>query len=574
MIKGYRKSIMLLMAVILVASVVLAGCGNKEENNSANNAANNSANNAANDAADNSGNEANLAEEQVFKMNLFSEPPSLDSRTSQDQNSFTVLNAIFEGLTRLDENAAVQAGVAESWEISEDGKTYTFTLREDAKWSNGDPVKASDFEFAWKSALDPKLDPPSPYAYQLYYVKNAAKYNAGEITDAAQVGVKADGDRKLIVELENATPYFLKLTAFFTYFPVHQATVEGNPAWSSEAATIISNGPFKMGEWAHNESITLVKNENYYGKDEIKFNEVRLAMIEEAATELGMYETGELDWAGRPIGEIPLDMIPVLKEDPEANLQIKPIASAYYYVFNTTAPAFKNAKIRKALAMSVDRKMLVEQVTKGGQQPAYGFVGGVSGVEKPYREEYPDNYFTENVDEAKKLLAEGLAEEGLTAFPEVTLIHNTGEGHTKVATAITDMWRKNLGVEVKIESQEFGVLLNNRTQLNYQVARAGWGADYDDPMTFIDLFTSTSGNNDSGWKNPAYDELVKKAYAETDPKARMGYIAEAEKMLMDEMVIMPLYYYTAIWMGKPNVKGVFIDYAGNIDFNRGYIAAE
>jgi len=545
MFKTYRKSIMLMMAVILVMSLILSGCGNDSK--------------------------GNLASDQVFRMNLFSEPPELDPGTSQDQNSFTVLNGIYEGLTRLDEKAAVQKGTAESWDVSEDGKTYTFTIRKDAKWSNGDAVKASDFEYAWKRALDPNMDPPSPYAYQLYYLKNAEKYNAGELADASQVGVKAEGDNKLVVTLENATPYFLKLTAFFTYFPVHQATVEGNPQWAAEAESIISNGPFKMSSWKHNESITLAKNDNYYGKKDINFSEIQLAMIEEGATELNMYETGDLDWAGRPIGEIPLDMLPVLKADKEANLQIKPIASAYYYVFNSTVKPFTSAKVRKALAMAIDRKDIVEKVTMGDQVPAFGFVAGVNGVVKPYREEVKDNYFTEDAAAAKKLLAEGLADEGLSKFPEVTLIHNTGQGHTKVATAIVDMWRKNLGIEVKIESQEFGVLLNNRTNLNYQIARAGWGADYDDPMTYIDLFTSTSGNNDSGWKNADYDALVKKAYAETDAKKRMDYIAEAEKMLIDDMVIMPIYYYTAIWMSKPNVKGVFIDYGGNIDFNRGYI---
>src|SRR5690606_34299614 len=176
MFKGFRKSIFVLLSVILVAGIVLTGCGNNEEK---------------------------AEGQQVFRMNLFSEPPSLDPGTAQDNNSFTVLNAIFEGLTVMDENAEVQKGVAESWEISEDGKTYTFTLRDNAKWSNGDPVKASDFEYAWKRALDPKLDPPSPYAYQLYYLKNASKYNLGEVTDVNQVGVKAEGDNKLVVELEN-----------------------------------------------------------------------------------------------------------------------------------------------------------------------------------------------------------------------------------------------------------------------------------------------------------------------------------------------------------------------------------
>lgn len=544
-----RKSIVLLLVLVLAGGAVLAGCG-----------------------SNNTGNAGEAGEtEQVFRMNLFSEPPSLDPAASQDNNSFTVLGAIFEGLTRLDADAQVQEGMAESWTVSEDGKTYTFTIREDAVWSNGDPVKASDFEFAWKRVLDPNSDVPAPYAYQLFYLKNGQAYNNGEV-DADQVGVRALDDRTLEVELENPTAYFLKLTAFFTYYPVHQATVEANPAWAAEADTIVSNGPFVISEWKHNESIKLVKNDKYHAKDEIKLEEVRMVMIEEASTELNMYEIGDLDWAGRPLGEIPTDMIPQLQADPDANLTIKPIASSYYYVFNTTAEPLNNAKVRKALAMAIDRQLIVDEVTKGGQAPAFGFVSGVTGLEKQYREEFDDRqFFQEDVGEAKKLLAEGLAELGLSSFPEVTLVHNEGESHMKVATAITDMWRQNLGIEVKIESQEFGVLLNNRMNLNYQIARAGWGADYDDPMTFVDLFTSYSGNNDTGWSSPEYDELIAKANAEQDPAKRMAYIQQAESILIDEMVILPIYYYTAVWMHKDYVKNVTIDYAGNIDFTRGYI---
>lgn len=539
-----RKSLLMLICFVLAGGVVLAACG--KDGNSG-------------------------GTEQVFRMNLFSEPPTLDPAAAQDQNSFTVLGAVLEGLTRLDAEARVQPGVAESWTVSPDGKTYTFTLRKEAKWSNGDPVTAHDFEYAWKRVLDPNSEVPAPYAYQLYYLKNATAYNSGE-AGADEVGVKALDDHTLQVELEHPTAYFLKLTAFFTYFPVHKATVEANPAWAAEADTFVSNGPFIIKDWKHNESITLAKNENYYAKDEIRLDEVRMVMIEESSTELNMYEKGDLDWAGRPLGEIPTDMIPTLREDPDANLQIKPIASSYYYVYNTTAVPFNNVKVRKALAMAIDRRLIVEEVTKGGQQPAYGFVSGVTGLEKPFREEVDDTqYFREDVEEAKKLLAEGLAELGLSSFPDVTLIYNEGEGHMKVATAIADMWRQNLGIEVKIESQEFGVLLNNRMNLNYQIARAGWGADYDDPMTFIDIFTSYSGNNDTGWASPAYDELVAKANAEQDPAKRMDYIVQAEKMLMDEMVILPIYYYTAIWMHKDYVKNVVIDYAGNIDFTRGYI---
>lgn len=508
-------------------------------------------------------------------MNLNAEPPTLDPAMTQDNISGTVENAIYEGLTRVDKDGSVLPGMAEKWEISDDNLTYTFTIREGAKWSNGEPVTAADFEYSWKRTLNPNVETPSPYAYQIYYLKNAEEYNTKKITDTEQIGVKAQDDRTLVVTLKSPTPYFLNLLTFYTYYPVHKPTVEADPNFAKEAATLPTNGPFLLAEWNHNESIVLKKNPDYYAADEIKLNEVRMSMVNDANTELSMYDTGELDWAGRPAGEIPTDMLPSLKDDPEANLQIKGIASTYYYNFNTTKPPFDNLKIRQAFAMAIDRQALIDNVTLGEQKPAFGFVPfGIRGQEKEFREEVQDSYFTEDLEKAKQLLAEGMAEKNLTKLPAIEIIHNEGEGHKKIATAIADMWKRNLGVEVTVQAQEWSVFLTNRTNLNYQIARAGWGADYNDPMTFLDMWTSNSGNNDVGFKNPEYDELVNKAKMSTDVKERMETMAAAEKILIDNMPIMPIYYYTGIWMQKKYVMDVFVDYAGEINFNRGYIAEQ
>lgn len=509
------------------------------------------------------------ADATVFKLNLSSgEPPSLDPSLMTDSSSYAVARGLFEGLTRIDESGAILPGIAESWDISENGLTYTFHLRNNAKWSNGDPVTAGDFVFSWTRTLKPET--ASEYAYQLYYIAGAEEYNAGETTNTDGLGIKAVDDYTLEVTLKSPAPYFLGLTSFFTYYPEHQS-IANNPAWATDADSFISNGPYKMSEWSHNNSITLVPDDNYYAKDEIKFTKVEFSMVSDSSTELNMYETGELDYAGAPQGTIPTDQIAALQQTKGDELKIQGTAGMYFYQFNTTEPPFNNAKIRKAFAMSINRQTLIDSVTMGGQTPAFGFVPpGLIGEKEEFRTEVPDNYFTEDAEEAKKLLAEGMQELGLTEFPQVSLTYNTDDNNKKIAEAIVEMWRTNLGVDVGIENQEWGVFLQNRNSLNYQIARSGWFADYDDPMTFIDLFSSWSGNNGSGFANDKYDALVKEAYATNEPSARMKAMAEAEKILMDEMPIIPLYYYTNVYMIKPDIKGVFNDFSGAIDWTRGY----
>lgn len=554
-----KKSLTVMLSTLLVAGTVLAGCGTKAETGTGGETG-----------------KPSEAKEQVFRMNLSTEPPSLDPAQVQDQVSNTVLVALYEGLTRNDGTGKIVPGIAEKWDISDDQLTYTFHLRKDAKWSNGDPVTAHDFEFAWKRALDPKLNPPSPYAYQLYYIKNAENYNVEQdnpnhITDPNQVGVKSKDDYTLEVTLGAPTPYFLGLLSFQTYFPVHKSAKD-NPNWAAEAKTIISNGPFKISEWKHSNSLVMVPNENYYAKNEIKLTKVKFSMIKDSATELNMYNTGQLDYSGKPTGEIPLDQLPKLQKEKQGEFSVKGIASTYYYMFNVTASPFDNVNIRKAFAMAVDRQKLVDKVTLSGELPAHGFVPpGILGVKEEYRTEHKDDYFADNVEEAKKLLAQGLKEKGLSALPEIKLTYNTSDAHKKIAQAIADMWSKNLGVTVKLENQEWKVFLKNRDSLNYQIVRAGWGADYNDPMTFIDLWTSKSGNNDSGFKSSEYDALVKEAYSTGDQQKRVDAMTKAEKILMDDMVIMPLYYYSSTQMMKPNLKGVTIDYKGDIDYTRAYI---
>ncbi|MGO4538757.1 peptide ABC transporter substrate-binding protein [Paenibacillus sp. 2TAB19] len=555
-----KRSVFSYVTLLLVLTLIVAGCGNKN-------------NNPANPNNSGNGESEGTQEARAFRMNLHSEPPSLDPALMEDNVSGTVATGIYEGLTRKDESGNTVEGMAESWEVSEDGKTYTFKIRSDAKWSNGDAVTANDFEFSWKRALDPAVG--STYAYQFYYIVGAQDYNEGKTTNADAVGVKALDAQTLEVKLNSPTPYFLGLTSFYTYNPVHQSAKD-NAAWAADAATIIGNGPFKISEWQHNTSMKLVPNENYYAKDEVKFTSVDFTMIADSATELANYETDQLDYTGKPTGEIPAEQIPVLAESKKDEFNQIGTASSYYYMFNTEKAPFSNVKVRKALAMAIDRQLIVENITQAGELPAFGFVPpGIVGVNGNYRDEVKDDFFKEDIEEAKKLLAEGLSELGLTSFPEVKLTYNTNDTHKAIADAIVDMWKKELGITtITTAAEEWAVFLENRNAMNYDIQRSGWGADYNDPMTYMDMFVTKGGQNNTGFASPEYDALIKKAYASSDQQERIDAMKEAEQILMEQLPILPLYYYSSVYLLKPGFENIYLDYKGDIEYTRGYYVAK
>ncbi|WP_018753269.1 peptide ABC transporter substrate-binding protein [Paenibacillus sanguinis] len=566
-----NKSLLLLLTLVLAVGTLLAACGSNGGNGATNSDAANGGNNTATDSG-NSG-EEKLAADQTLRINLSAEPPTFDPGQAQDSQANTVLNLMYDGLTRMDESGQSVPAAAESWDI--DGAKYTFHLRKDAVWSNGDPVTANDFVFAWERVLNPKTTPAPPYSYQLYYIKNAEEYNKEKVTDFSQVGVKAVDDHTLEVELVAPTPYFLGLTSFYTLFPVHQS-VKDDAKWAVDQSKMIVNGEFTLTSWIKGQTIELTKNENYWDKDNIKLSKINMSLVNSSATELASYQNGELDRAGHPNGEIPTDQIPILKDQLKDELQIKGIASTYYYEFNVTAKPFDNAKIRKAFSMAIDRQAIVDNVTLGGQVSAFGFVPpGIKGLEDEFRTENKDDYFTENVEEAKKLLEEGMKEAGYTTLPEITLIYNSSEAHKKIALAVADMWKKNLGVDVQTENQEWAVFLGNRQSGNYQVARAGWTADYNDPMTFMDMWVTDGGNNDAFFSNAEYDKLIQEAKGEEDLAKRQENFKKAEQILIgDEQVLMPIYYYTNVSATKPYLKGVQLDFSGAVDYSRAYLTEQ
>ncbi|OUS74418.1 hypothetical protein B1748_21015 [Paenibacillus sp. MY03] len=525
---------------------------------------NNKAANPGNKDGNNAGSETPAAP-QEFRFTLASEPPSLDPALMTDAQSSIVAAGLYEGLTRLNTKGEPENAIAKELTASEDGKTYTIKLRDDVKWSNGDPVTANDFEYAWKRSLNPET--ASEYAYMLFYLENGEKYNAGEAT-ADDVGVKALDEYTLEVKLYTPAPYFPSLLAHYTYLPVHPATVDAAADWAAEAATIVSNGPFLLKQWAHADKLVLEKNPDYYNKDAINFDKVTISLVEDENTVYQLFETNKIDWIGAQAGSVPTDLTKQLIEEKKA--EVTSVASTYYYLFNNEKAPFSNVKVRKAFSMAIDRQSLIDNVAQANQQPAFGLVPpsitGAGG--KLFRETYPDTFFTENVEEAKKLLAEGLAEEGMKTLPEVTLLYNTSEGHKKLAEAVVDMWRKTLGVEVKLANQEWGTFLETRKAGQFDIARSGWGADINHPINFTyDLIHPKSGNNDGRYNNPKVQELLDGSLVAETPEKTIEMLAEAEKIaIQDDMAVLPAYYYTTVTMVKPGIENVVSDYAGHIDW--------
>ncbi|MEH7385518.1 peptide ABC transporter substrate-binding protein [Bacillus sp. JJ1521] len=501
-------------------------------------------------------NEQEASGPKILRLNNNEEPGSLHPGTAQGTHDSWILEHAFEGLTKKTPEGEIVAGMAESWEPSEDGLTWTFKLRSDAKWSNGDPVTAHDFEYAWKYALNPET--ASTYAYQLYYLEGGEAYNAAEegadlAALEAAVGVKAVDDTTLEVKLAQPTPYFLDLTSFYTYYPINKAVQEANPKWYQEADSYVSNGAFKLTEWKHKESMKLAKNENYYEKDKINLDEVHFVIIDDENTSWQMYQSDELDL----VYPLPQDVIGQLKDQKNPEFQIGTDLAVYYYNLNTEKKPFNNVKIRKALSLAIDRETIVEHVAQGGQKAAYSIVPpGIPDVSGDYQEN-TGKLFEANIEEAKKLIEEGLAEEGLDKFPAVTLTYNTSDSHKMIAEAVQEMWRKNLGVDITLENVEFQVKLDREKAGDYQISRAGWVGDYVDPMTFMDLWVTDGPYNDANWGNPEYDKLVNLAKTTMNQEDRMKAMHDAEKILMDEMPVIPVYFYTKPFTVKPHVTGIY-----------------
>ena len=478
------------------------------------------------------------------------EPKTLDPQRATGVTENRIISALIEGLIAYhptDDNLP-EPGVAESWEHSADYSQWIFRLREDARWSNGDPVTAGDFVYSYERMLNP--DFTGEYSQMLFVMRNARAYNNGELRDFEQVGIRAVDDRTLEIDLVGPMPFFLNMLKHYSWFPVHRPTIEahgGKFDMSGEwtlPGNFVGNGPFVLDEWRPNQYLRVVESPTYWDRERMQLKAIYFYPVEDDNTEKRMFDSGLLHITGT----VPTNDIQAIKRSRPEILNIDPYLGTYFYRLNVTRAPLDNPLVRKALSYAIDRRAIVERVSMGDQTPTYayvppGFLGYPSLEVLRYDPEY-----------ARQLLAEA-GYPGGEGFPSLYLLFNTSEGHRKIAEAIVAMWNVNLGINMQLENKEWRVYLDAQTHLNYDVSRAGWIGDYMDPITFLEMFTTGNGNNDTGWGHPRYDELIDGAFRSESEEEHFDKLLAAETLLLEELPIVPIYWYTRIYLMDPRLKG-------------------
>jgi oligopeptide transport system substrate-binding protein len=475
------------------------------------------------------------------------EPDSMDPHKGEGTSGASILRDLFEGLVATAPDGSLVPGAAASWDISSDGKTYTFHLRPDGRWSNGDPVTAEDFAYGLRRSADPAT--LSSYSQVLAPILNAEAVIAGELPPEA-LGAEAVDDHTLVIRLKGPTPYFLELLTHSTTFAIHRPSVEKFGQRFARPGTLVSNGAYVLDDWVVQSHIRLVKNPHYHDAGRVRIETVYFYPIENPSVELKRYRAGELDWTE----SLPHQQLDWVRENLSEELHIAPYFGSYYFGFNVTRPPFRDqAGLRRALTMVIDRDILTEKVTGAGELPAYVYVPPIPGYQSPVPE-WSEWSMEERVARARQLYEEaGYGPENPLKFE---IRYNTNENHRRISLALAAMWKQSLGVQTTLLNEEFKVFLETRkSKAITEVFRAAWIGDYQDPFSFLEIMHSTHGQNDVGYSNPRYDELVEASMLEPDPIRRMQQLAEAESILLKDQPVVPLFFYVSRRVVKPWVKG-------------------
>ncbi|HPA18121.1 MAG TPA: peptide ABC transporter substrate-binding protein [Verrucomicrobiae bacterium] len=463
------------------------------------------------------------------------EPESLDPAIISGQPEGRLVMALFEGLTSRDAAGVVGPGMAERWEVSPDGREYTFHIRGGARWSNGDPLTAQDFVRSWERTLNPLTT--SPYSELLFSVDGAEDYAKGKLTDFSKVGVAVVDDRTLRVRLRAPTPYFLELCAFQTHYPVHLSSIERYGIDWIKPGKLVSNGAYRLVEWRINDRIRLEANPHYWRAASVRLKTVEALPISQATTAFNFYSTGLADLT-LDKGVVPPMLLDELRKRPDCH--IAPVLATYFYRFNVTRKPFDDPRVRRAFAMALDKQFIVGRITRNGEPAAGSFTPpGIRGYDPP-------RGLPHDPDAARRLLAEA-GYPGGSGFPPFGLLFNSTEQDEEIAVAVQDLLRRELGVRVELRRQEWKVYLNSLNRLDFDMARSTWVADYPDPNTFLDCFVTGRGNNRTGWSNARYDSLLDASNRTLDPAARFGLMRRAEEILVEgDVPIAPVYHYVGV----------------------------
>ncbi|AMG58735.1 peptide ABC transporter substrate-binding protein [Pantoea vagans] len=503
---------------------------------------------------------AQLAEQQQIVRHIKDEPASLDPLKAVGLPEIQVIRDLFEGLTNQDAQDKIVPGVAQSWS-SNDNKTWVFTLRNNARWSNGDPVTAQDFVYSWQRLVDPKNSSPFAWFAGLSGIENAAAITKGEMTPD-KLGVIAQGKTQLKVTLDRPVPWFPALVANVALFPVPQKTIaqEGD-SWTSPGK-LVGNGAYQLSERVVNEKIVLIRNPDYWDDAHSVLTKVTFVPINEESSATKRYRANDVDITE----SFPKNMYAMLKKTLPGEVYTPDQLGTYYYAFNTQKGPTADVRVRKALSWSIDRKVIAEKVLGTGEKPAWHFTPDVTAGFKPlptFMQQHDQN--TLNA-QAKALLTS--AGYGPGKPLKLKLLYNTSESHQKIAIAVASMWKKNLGVDVTLENQEWKTYIDSRNSGNFDVIRASWVGDYNEPSTFLNLLTSGNSSNISRFSNADYDAVIAKASKETNDQARNSDYNRAEQILAEQTPIAPIYQYTNGRLIKPWVKGYPITNPEDVAYSR------
>ncbi|WP_299298960.1 peptide ABC transporter substrate-binding protein [uncultured Fretibacterium sp.] len=493
------------------------------------------------------------AAEGEIVFNLAVEPQTIDPVRNNAVDGSNVIFNLFDGLVRIGFDDAPEPGCAERWEVSEDGMTWTFHLRKGLKWSDGKPLTAEDFRYGLLRLLDARN--ASPNAYMAYFLKNGEAFFNGK-AGSEDVGIDVPDDATLRLRLENPAPLMLDCLSFYAFAPARADVVEQDPrGWATKPESLVCNGPFVLSEWKHNSELTLTKNPNYWDADNVKIDKVRLVMITDSNTALAAFKAGKIDLLDR----IPPQMTPQLIQSGEA--KVAPTLGTSFSVFNVAKAPFDNPKVRRAFALAIDRTAMVEKVAMGGQKPAVAFIPyGIPGVgaDKDFRAE-GEAFLPERADPeaAKKLLAEAGYPDG-KGFPKVTYKYNLNPINKAIAEALQAMWKQNLGIEVGLANEEWKVFIDTRMQKNFDIARHAYLVDFFDAGSLLELWMTGFPENVANYSNAEYDALMKDSLKQMDRSKRMEDMHRAEAILMRDLPVLPLYFYSTPYMQSARVKGVYI----------------
>ena len=554
--KNTKKFLALALASVMAVSV--AACGSSSSTNDTSAADSSTTTEAADTTASADG--YNLA------VCLASEPMTIDPALNSAVDGAIMTNHMFEGLVKWVDNGSGEAelapGQAESWEktVNDDGTvTYAIKMRDGIKWSDGKDVTAGDFEYSWKRLADPAT--AADYCYMIDMVQGYAEVADGS-ADKDTLGIKAVDDKNLEITLSYDCPYFEEIMAFPATFPVRQDIVEGNEEWTYSPETYIGNGAYKMVEWSHNAYILTEKSETYYDYEKLGPDTIKYTLLDDNNAMLAAFNSGELNF----IMNFPTDEMANYLAS--GQITVAPYIGTYYVCFNTEDEVFSNPLVRQAFSLVIDRNYIVENVSQSGEVPATGYVpSGVYDAEGANGDDFrtvggeyysvsADDYQA-NCDKARELLAEAGYPNG-EGFPAVEYMYNTDDRHKAIAEALQNMWQTELGVTVNLSNQDWNVFLKSRKDGDFQIARNGWIADYNDPCSFLDMWYTGGGNNDAQYSNPEYDTLIDAAKATSDQTERMAAFHKAEDLLIgQDSVLAPIYFYTNPYMLSDNISGMY-----------------